>query len=32
MEEKGFIFSGISSDGCLIEIVELKDYLWFLVL
>ncbi|MGB3889794.1 MAG: CTP synthase, partial [Priestia megaterium] len=30
MEEKGFIFSGTSPDGRLIEIVELKDHPWFL--
>jgi CTP synthase len=30
MEEKGFIFSGTSPDGRLVEIVELKDHPWFL--
>ncbi len=29
MEEKGFIFSGTSPDGRLVEIVELKDHPWF---
>ncbi|MEQ6390153.1 CTP synthase [Bacillaceae bacterium S4-13-58] len=29
MEEKGFIFSGTSPDGRLIEIIELKDHPWF---
>jgi len=30
MEKKGFIFSGTSPDGRLVEIVELKDHPWFL--
>jgi CTP synthase len=29
MEEAGFIFSGTSPDGRLIEIIELKDHPWF---
>ncbi|MGE7603843.1 CTP synthase [Peribacillus sp. NPDC097675] len=29
MEEAGFIFSGTSPDGRLVEIVELKDHPWF---
>lgn len=29
MEAKGFVFSGISPDGRLVEIVELKDHPWF---
>ena len=29
MEEAGFVFSGTSPDGRLIEIVELKDHPWF---
>ncbi|WP_338471061.1 CTP synthase [Niallia sp. XMNu-256] len=29
MEQKGFIFSGTSPDGRLVEIVELKDHPWF---
>jgi CTP synthase len=28
--EKGLILSGLSPDGCLVEIVELKDHPWFL--
>ncbi|MGY3715969.1 CTP synthase [Sutcliffiella cohnii] len=30
MEEAGFIFSGTSPDGRLVEIVEIKDHPWFL--
>ncbi|TYR80196.1 CTP synthase [Priestia megaterium] len=30
MEKQGFIFSGTSPDGRLVEIVELKDHPWFL--
>ncbi|OZM56755.1 CTP synthetase [Lottiidibacillus patelloidae] len=29
MEEAGFIFSGTSPDGRLVEIIELKDHPWF---
>ena len=29
MEEAGFIFSGTSPDGRLVEIVEIKDHPWF---
>ena len=29
MEEKGFVFSGTSLDGRLVEIVEIKDHPWF---
>ncbi|RFU70851.1 CTP synthase [Peribacillus saganii] len=29
MEAKGFIFSGTSPDGRLVEIIELKDHPWF---
>lgn len=29
MEEKGFVFSGLSPDGRLVEIIELKDHPWF---
>jgi CTP synthase len=29
MEEQGFIFSGLSPDGRLVEIIELKDHPWF---
>lgn len=29
MEEKGVVFSGVSPDGRLVEIVELKDHPWF---
>ncbi|MGN1400490.1 MAG: CTP synthase [Bacillus sp. (in: firmicutes)] len=29
MEKKGFVFSGTSLDGRLIEIIELKDHPWF---
>ncbi|WAA09640.1 CTP synthase [Fervidibacillus albus] len=29
MEEKGFIFSGLSPDERLVEIIELKDHPWF---
>lgn len=29
MEEKGFVFSGTSPDGRLVEIVELKEHPWF---
>jgi CTP synthase len=30
MEEKGFIVAGTSPDGCLVELIELKDHPWFL--
>ena len=30
MEEKGLVFSGLSPDGQLAEIIELKDHPWFL--
>lgn len=30
LEEQGFIFSGISPDGLLPEIIELKDHPWFI--
>ncbi|CAM3844474.1 CTP synthase [Mesobacillus thioparans] len=30
MEKEGFIFSGTSPDGRLVEIIELKDHPWFL--
>ncbi|AKO94802.1 CTP synthase [Priestia filamentosa] len=30
MEDEGFVFSGTSPDGRLVEIVELKDHPWFL--
>ncbi|MBT2756585.1 CTP synthase [Mesobacillus foraminis] len=30
MEEAGFVFSGTSPDGRLVEIVEIKDHPWFL--
>ncbi|MBS4175396.1 CTP synthase [Bacillus sp. FJAT-49736] len=29
MEEEGFVFSGTSPDGRLIEIIEIKDHPWF---
>jgi CTP synthase len=29
MEENGFVFSGLSPDGRLVEIIELKDHPWF---
>lgn len=29
MEENGFMFSGTSPDGRLVEIIELKDHPWF---
>lgn len=29
MEEQGFVFSGTSPDGRLVEIIELKDHPWF---
>ena len=29
MEEAGFMFSGTSPDGRLVEIIELKDHPWF---
>jgi CTP synthase len=29
MEEKGFVFSGVSPDGRLVEIIELQDHPWF---
>jgi CTP synthase len=29
MEEQGFLFSGTSPDGRLVEIIELKDHPWF---
>jgi CTP synthase len=30
MEEKGFIISGTSPDGVLVELIELRDHPWFL--
>ncbi|MCD7034698.1 CTP synthase [Metabacillus sp. GX 13764] len=30
MEEAGFVFSGTSPDGRLVEIIELKDHPWFI--
>ncbi len=30
MEEHGFIFSGTSPDGRLVEVIEIKDHPWFL--
>ena len=30
MEKKGYVFSGMSPNGELVEIVELKDHPWFL--
>jgi CTP synthase len=30
LEEQGFIFSGMSPDGLLPEIIELKDHPWFI--
>ncbi|WP_071461012.1 CTP synthase [Bacillus massilinigeriensis] len=30
MEKEGFVFSGTSPDGRLVEIIELKDHPWFL--
>lgn len=30
MEEKGFVFSGTSPDGRLIETIEIKDHPWFI--
>lgn len=30
MEEAGFVFSGTSPDGRLVEVVELKDHPWFI--
>ena len=30
LEEKGLIFSGMSPDGCLPEIVEVQDHPWFI--
>ncbi|MFW5487389.1 MAG: CTP synthase [Desulfovibrio sp.] len=30
LEEKGYVFSGLSPDGELVEIVEFKDHPWFL--
>jgi CTP synthase len=30
MEAKGFVISGTSPDGTLVELVELKDHPWFL--
>ena len=30
MEEKGFVISGTSPDGTLVEIIELRDHPWFL--
>lgn len=30
MEEKGFIVSGISPDGKLVEVIELRDHPWFI--
>jgi len=29
MEEHGFVFSGTSPDGRLVEVIELKDHPWF---
>jgi CTP synthase len=29
MEQAGFVFSGTSPDGRLVEIIELKDHPWF---
>lgn len=29
LEDKGFVFSGLSPDGSLVEIIELKDHPWF---
>lgn len=29
MEEKGFVFSGLSPDGRLVEMIELQDHPWF---
>ncbi|MCU9613325.1 CTP synthase [Caldibacillus lycopersici] len=29
MEQKGFVFSGVSPDGRLVEIIEIKDHPWF---
>ena len=29
MEKEGFVFSGTSPDGRLVEIIELKDHPWF---
>lgn len=31
MEEVGMIVFVISLDGCLVEVVELVDYFWFVV-
>jgi CTP synthase len=30
MEEAGLVFSGLSPNGNLVEIIELKDHPWFL--
>jgi CTP synthase len=30
LEEKGFVISGTSPDGNLVELVELKDHPWYL--
>jgi CTP synthase len=30
MEEKGFVISGTSPDGTLVELIELRDHPWFL--
>jgi len=30
MEEKGFVISGTSPDGALVELIELKDHPWYL--
>ncbi len=30
LEEKGLVYSGVSPDGSLVEIVELRDHPWFL--
>ena len=30
MEEKGFVISGTSPDGKLVEVVELKEHPWFI--
>jgi CTP synthase len=29
MNQKGLVFSGLSPDGSLVEIVELRDHPWF---
>ena len=30
MEEKGFVISGTSPDGTLVELIELRDHPWYL--